>query len=241
MTSALTDEQMTTTSFGPRRKKLKDPEMARCFSKSETQPTINLLGENAASFIDLFDSCHRKMTASAHNFQFCSQRFKYLERLIAGHIFHGFFNFLLFAASVYFFLEKQYMASILYICLMPFIPMVFALAFWLNNSELRDVNLHTAEFRRAAFLLVVELGKLKQRCEDVKGSLGAGLEKENVERLEGSIVNLLDDMERLADTVTPETMDNVQKDYVKVFNDLEKMKVRLSFYRATSDEKRTTT
>lgn len=79
-------------------------------------------------------------------------------------------------------------------------------------------NVHIQDLRRTVLSLIFELGKLKQRCQDVNMTLETSLEKENLERLEESI-----------DSLSLLTLEDAFKECLTILHELDKMKVRLSF------------
>ncbi|KAJ0068116.1 hypothetical protein NL108_016188 [Boleophthalmus pectinirostris] len=227
---------MMTTSSGLRGKKLKDQEMGQSSPKSESQPLVNTLSENAEAFIRHFDSCYKNIQQCLHVCQLWSKRLERLRCYIVGYI-NGVLSLFIFSI----------IAAIIAIQLRVALPVQFGLLalpvmiviYFIRipyKSGVNEVNSKIREFRKSVFCLIIELGKLKQRCEDLTLSLELGVEKDNLKRLKESIDELLDQMENLTETVTLQTMDEVQKEYVNIFNQLDKMKVRLSFYSDPSNK-----
>lgn len=199
---------------------------------------MSLLSNNAANFIDLFDSRHHGLKTRVHYLQFRYSRLSTLFFFLIGSIIGGAFVFVTMCISIYQFIQKNYVDSLLMFCVAPLFGIAFAIMSTFSCKEYLDqTNLCIRDFRKTVFFLVVELGKLKQRCEDLKGSVEVGQEKENLERLEESIEDLLCQLERLRDIVTLWTVDDVLKEHVTLLYEVEKLKIRLSFYKRTSDRR----
>lgn len=218
--------------------------MAQYSSESEILPTMKSLKKHAAAFIDIFDSRHGELKTCMNDFQFLSNKIRDFSILVLVTV------VVTLASSK----DVQYssehtdnskLASTVFTFL-PCIASVIIIIFCFQYS-IDLFNLNIGEFRRLLFSLIVELGKLKQHCEDVKGSLTSGLETENLLRLEKSIEELLCQMEKLmnteslsintvipsfsTDTLSFITLDRVQKEHVTMLRELEKMKVHLCIYR----------
>lgn len=222
-------------------------------TRDELKPLMKSLSENAASFIDLYDSHRRRIKPRVENCQILSKEVT-VSGSIRSRVWFGILYFMLLlyvlasspgpiAFETFRPLEKQVeslldmVGALSLLTVVPFILLIiyaFALTHQ-NKSNVEWFNQCIREFRKSVFSLAVELGKLKQCCRELKQGLRSGLEKVNVQRLEESVEELLCQMENLTDSVTQTNMDDVRKEYEAMLHELDKMKVRVSFYRGTSD------
>ncbi|XP_055017766.1 uncharacterized protein LOC129411292 [Boleophthalmus pectinirostris] len=200
----------------------KDREMS---SKAENSRIMQTLRANVAAFMDLLDKDFYRMKRNVDNCHLMSNKIKNVHYALGGFI----FGVAVCALTVFSFdayVQKLILSSLVFIL---FVAIVF-----IYKSCLDGVNLNILEFRKSVYSYGIELGKLKQRCEDIKGTLGYGIEKDIVERIEETIKYLLEDLLALPDQATLQTMNQVHQEYMEVLKSLEKIDIFLSFYRETN-------
>lgn len=209
--------------------------MARCSSKGDAA-ALNPLSANANTFIQLFDHRHKMIQQSLTSARFKCNGVEQIKSLIGGIVFGGLLVFIVVCGSFIYFVQGNYLESFLIFCLIPVSTIALVILFIvLYKQEIADMNSSMKDFRKTVFSLIIELGKLIQRCEDIRGSL-SGCDKDNLQRLETSVQELLTLMERLSETVTTDSVGKVYDEYLKIFSEFEKMKVRLSFYSSTKSQ-----